>query len=327
MTVARGTSSPPLRGTRSRWVAGTTVLATAVALVALLSPGAAAYSVGDAVSWSNGVVMCQFTAGSPTVAISQASVNGTGVTVGFLSLSEAAPNQSVVAVANLQGLTWNRADWSNEDAFDMGYTLQAPLVASSGSFTPVGSVDLTIQFVLPAYQGSPKGPTDAVNVLFTVTSWTWQQAGDHLALAFAAAPSFPGTEHLNASSAPAWLLASTSNSSGAVLEQIGANSSATATTASGSTASVRASTSLAIASPQWATVAVTFGTSAGTFTSLAYTVRVGIVLPAAVAGIPLPELVAAGAAGVVVSVMVAVTARRVRRKPSKLVYVNEEENA
>ena len=329
MKVAKRVNFSLPRGARTRWVAGTSILATAVTLLTLLVPAGtvSAYSVGDALSWSNGVVMCQFTPSSPSVAISNANVNGTGVTVAMLSLSEAAANQSVVAVADLQGLSWNRADWSTDDAFDMGYTLHAPLVAPSGSTAAVGSVDLTIQFELPAYQGSPRGPTDAVNVLFTVTNWTWQSAGDHLALTFAAAPSFPRSEHLNATSAPGWLLSSTSNNSGAVIEQVGVNSSATATTGSGPTTPVGASSSLTIASPRWATVAVTFGANAGAFTSLAYSARVGIVLPETVAGIPLSELAAVGAAGVLVSLAIAVAARRVRRKPSKLIYVNEEDNA
>jgi hypothetical protein len=298
-----------------------------VGLLILISPGAAAWTAGaaDPVSWSNGVVLCQFAPVNPSVAVSSVSLSGSGVTVSVLSFSEASPSSSVVAVAEVNGLSWTVANWSTEDAFDLAYAVHAPLTSPTNSSRTVGSTDLTVQFVLPAYQGSPEGPTDAVNVVFTVDNWTWQQAGDHLVLAFAAAPSFPAAEHLSASSAPGWLLASTSNSTGNVLEQVGANVTGTASTGSGPSSPVAADASLAIGSPSYAHVSVTFASSAGAFTSLTYTARVGVVLPATAAGIPLSEIAAVGAAGVLVSLCVAAVARRIRRRPSKLVYVTEEE--
>jgi len=300
------------------------------ATLALLLPttsvvSATSYGYGNDVSWTNGVVLCDFAASMPEVAVSQLSLGGTGLTVSLLSLSEVSPSDHVVASADLSGLSWTVANRSTDEAFDLAYLVHAPLVTGSGSPTVVGSTNVTLQFVLPAYEGSPQGPTDAVNVVLTVANWTWQATGDHLAVSFGAAPAFPSVEHLSATSTPGWLLSSSSNSSGAILERVGANSSATVTSGAASPSVVGANATLAISSPEWATVGVSFGAFSGTITSLTYTARIGVVLPATVAGVPLSELAAAGVAGVAVSLVVALATRRIRRRPSKLIYVTEEE--
>ncbi|HYA71247.1 MAG TPA: hypothetical protein VEH28_07775 [Thermoplasmata archaeon] len=327
MTTTWASDESTVRARRLGPVATAAALGAALGLMVLIAPGAAAWStgIGGPVSWTNGVVLCQFAAVSPSVAVSALSLTGSGVTVSLLSVVEAGPTGSVAATTSLDGLSWTVANWSNEDAFDLAYSLHAPLSSTTNPPSTVGSTDLQVQFVLPAYEGSPKGPTDEVNVVFSLLNWTWQHPGDHLVLSFTAAPTFPLAEHLNATAAPHWLLSSTSNQSGAVLEQIGANASATAATGTGPASSVSASPALTIASPSKAVVNVTFGSSAGTFSSLTYTAQVGVVLPATVAGIPLSELAAAGVAGVAVSLAVAGIVRRVRRRPSKLVYVTEEE--
>jgi len=325
--MAGPTGVHPSSLARLTGISGATAISAAVVLVLLLAPAAGAWSVGvgGPMSWSNGVVFCQFAPASPSVEVSAATLSGSGVTVSLLSLNEGGPGSSVAAIANLTGVSWSPGNWSGDDAFDQAYTLHATLSNPASPSSPVGSTDLTVQFVLPAYQGSPEGPTDAVNVLFTVENWTWQHAGDHLELAFSVAPTFPSSEHLNASSAPGWMLASTSNSSGSVLEQVGANASATAATGSGPTMSIAATPTLSNFSPASANLSVAFAGTAGEFTTLTYSARVGVVLPASVAGIPLSEILAASAAGVVVSLCVAMVARRVRRRPSNLIYVTEEE--
>ena len=328
MTTGWRTGRHPSRAARLGPPTATAALGTTLGLMVLLiSPGVAAWStgMGDPVSWTNGVVLCQFAPVTPSVAVSALSVSESGVTVSLLSLVEANPSDSATAVANLDGLSWTAANWSTEDAFDLAYSLHATLSNSTNASIPVGSTDLLLQFILPAYQGSPQGPTDTVDVVFSVGNWTWQHPGDHLELAFSAAPTFPSSEHLNATSAAGWLLASTSNRSGSVLEQIGANTTGQAATGAGPATPVSATASLVIASPSSAQVHVAFGSSAGSFTSLTYSARVSVVLPASVAGIPLSEIAAVGAAGIVVSLGVAVVARRVRRRPSKLIYVTEEE--
>jgi hypothetical protein len=302
------------------------VVAVAAALV-VLSPTAAAssYRTTDPIAWSNGIVLCQFAPGSPSVAVSHSGVSGTGVTVSLSSLVEATPAQSTVGSANLSGLTWSVANLSTEDAYDLEYSAYAAVVTNSSPPSSIGGVELLVQFVLPAYRGSPEGSTDQVSVEISVVNWTWQSGSDHLVLAFAVAPSFPTSEHLNATAARGWLLASTSNDSGQVLEQVGANASAEVTPRSGPTATVAANATVEIPSPSWGELSVAFGDSAGAYTSLSYEAQVGIEIPSKVVGIPLSEFVAAAAAGALVSVAVAVVTRRIRRQPSKLIYVDKEE--
>jgi hypothetical protein len=299
-----------------------------VVLLASLPPGASASTTWapDPVSWTNGFVLCDFSASAPSVAVSHLGTTESGMTVSVLNVSEVTANQQVVASALLGSTTWQVSNLSTTDAYDLSYSTHALLEGPTGSAPVTGSTDLTTSFLLPSYQGSPEGPTDSVNVVFTVANWTWQGTGDHLALSFAISPTYPSAEHLNVTNAPGWSLASTSNSSGSVLERMGAGTSANATLASGSTEPVPVAAQLTIDSPSHARMGVSFGASAGEFSSLTFQSKVGVVLPASVAGIPLSELLAAAAGGVAVSALVAIGARRVRRKPSKLIYATESED-
>lgn len=325
--TTRTSDVPPRRGrSRPRAPSGVVLVAALIAAVVVLSPAASAstYRSGNPISWSNGVVLCQFAAGSPSVAVSHSGVSGTGVTIALLSLVEVASGTSVVRVANLSGLTWVVENRSTDDWYDLAYSAHAPLVSPSGGGGPVGSVDLLVQFVLPIYQESPQLPTNQVSVLLSIGNWTWTSPNDQLELAFGVAPSFPASEHLNATSAPGWLLASSSNESGQVLEQVGTNSTAEVTSGAGSPATVIADASLEIPSPSWAELSVTFGNSAGAFSSLLFGAHVGVVIPATVAGIPISELAAVATAAALVSLAVAAVTRRIRRRPSKLIYVSGE---
>lgn len=327
MTTPRWTAFDPLRVPSRPPRGAAVVLGAAVSVLLLFAPGVAAWSAGTGVpsSWSNGMVLCRFDPLAPSAAVSALSLASSGVTLGLLSVSEAGPGGSVGATTNLTGLAWTVANWSEEGAYDLAYSLDAPLTSPSSPSSTIGWTNLTVQFVLPTYQGSPFGPTDVVNVVFWVDNWTWRHSGDHLVLSFSAGPTFPAAEHLNETSAPGWLLASSSNTTGGVLERVGVGSNGTVATGSGPESTVVATPSLTLASPSYAQVSVAFASSAGAFTSLSYSARVGVVLPATVAGIPLSEIAAAGAAGVVVSLMVAVIARRIRRRPSRLIYVTEKE--
>jgi hypothetical protein len=304
---------------------GGVALSMTVALVSLASLGAASpYAPGDPVAWTNGTVLCQFAPSSPLVSVSALSVADSGLSASMVGLSELRPDGTAVAAADLSGLAWNVDNLSTDDAYDLEFTTEAPIETGEAGAPPVGSVNLSVQFVLPAYDGSPAGSMDEVTVVVAESGWTWQTSGDHLAMTLGGAPTFPVAEHLTGSAEAGWILSSVANSTGAEREQLGVNGTATATWPGGMVSTVPADASLAIASPEWATVTVAFGSGAGDFSSLSFTARVGVVLPATVAGVPLPELLAAAGAAALVSVLVAVSARRLRRRPSRLVYVEEE---
>lgn len=303
------------------------IVVTLLGMLVVLGPSVAAWpgSPTDPVSWSNGTVLCQFASSAPSVAVSRAALTGTGVTVSVISVVEVAANGATVASADLSGLPWSVGNWSTDDFFDLAYVIEAPVVGASDPSGSVGTANVTVQFVLPAYAESGTGPMNVVTAAFSVSQWPWQGTNDHLVLALAASPTFPSAEHLNVTSASGWLVSSTSNSSGAVLEQVGGSPQAVATASNGTVRNVTANASLVLPSPSWAQITVDFGSAAGAFSSLEYSAHVGVVLPSTVAGIPLYEFAEAGTAAALVTVLVALVARRVRRRPSKLIYAVSEE--
>ena len=307
----------------SRFLGGVAV--AAVALLAVLpvsgavAPGAAWSSTPT--SWTNGLVLCLFSPASPTVAVSALAVNGSGLSLGLVGMEELRPNGSMAAVTDLSSAAWNVTNRSSEDAYDLAYQTTVPLVAQAGATTSVGSADLGVEYLLPAYDHSPAGALDTVTVHVTVSNWTWQGAGDSFVATLAAWPSFSTAEHLGATTQSGWLLTSSSNRSGAVLERMGVEMNASATPSTGPATNVTAAP-LATVGGSFAEVQVGFG-DAGGFHSLQFQAQVGIVLPSTVAGIPTSELLTAAGVGVLASVLVAVSARWVRRRPSDLIYMEE----
>jgi hypothetical protein len=301
--------------------AGAGLAAFAVLLVA---SSALAASWDVPVGWTNGTVLCTFSSSTPDVGVSALTVPESGLTAGIAALSEVRSTGALVATASLAGVTWTATNLSNDDAYDQEFSTTTAIEAVPPAAGPVGTVNLSVQFVLPAYNGSPVGAVDQVAVLFSESGWTWQGSGDSLVLTIAASPSPDATEHLAASRSGGWLLSSLSNATGAQREQLGTNSTALATFAGGGVTIIPANTSVVWVSPESADVSVAFGAAAGDFSSLAFTARVGVVLPATVAGIPLSEILAAAGAATVVSLLVAVGTRRVRRRPSRLIYAEDE---
>jgi hypothetical protein len=300
---------------------GAAFLATLLLLVP--SASASGYAPGDPVGWTNGWVLCEFSPASPQVAVSSLDLNGSGLTASLVAISEVHPDGAEAATADLASASWTVWNLSTDDAYDLEYRTTVAVVPDGGAPAADGSANLSIQFVLPAYEGSPDGPLDNVTVELGIANWTWQSPGDSLEVVFGAAPSFPSQEYL-AGGSSGWALETHANSTGTERERMALDPTALATPANGAPSVVNASSSVFLDSPQWATVSVWFASSAGEFTALQFTAHVGIVLPAQIAGIPLPELLAAAAAATVVSALVAISARRLRRRPSRLIYVEEE---
>lgn len=312
----------PRRGFRGLAL-GTSLLAALLALVPLVAAAAPYAPHADGTyEWTNGMVLCQFAATSPSVVVSARNLTGTGMTISNLTVSEVDPAGATVATASPAGLGWNVSNLSWPDAYALGYSVVAPI--SGPTATPLGSVDLQVEFLLPTVAALPLGPFDTVQVVFSVGNWSWQAAADHLVLTFVASASFPSAEHLAATDSAGWLVASVANDSGSELDRLGANATAQATSASHASSTIGASPSLGDLSARTAGISVSFSSAAGSFASLQYVARVGIVLPATVAGIPIADLAAVGIAAVLVSVAVAMTTRRLRGRPSRLIYVDEE---
>lgn len=278
----------------------------------------------DPVAWTNGIVLCRFSASQASVSVSALAVNESGLSLLFASLEEVRPNGSVAAVADLARLTWTVTNRSTDDAYNLSFTVVAPLLAAPDSSTVVGSTDVEVDFVLPAYVTATSGSLDNVTVLESVRNWTWQSPGDSLAANWTAWSTFATQEHLVPGSAATSLLASRSNSTGADLERFAANSSARAVSSSGTLSQLPVTATAVLISPSSATVRLVFG-AAGEFRSLDFSAVVSIVPAATVAGIPLSYLLAAAGAAAGVSLLLAGVTYRARRRRSDLIYVSEEE--
>jgi len=136
-------------------------------------------------------------------------------------------------------------------------------------------------------------------------------------------PTFARAEHLSTQSPGGLEVTSSSNATGAPREYFHLAPSATATPVSGAPMSVGVSPSVSLA-PSFATITLTVGTQAGSFTSLSYTAHVTVPLPSTLAGLPLYDYPLVAGAAAALSIAVAVGTRRVRQRPSDLKFVEEE---
>ncbi len=307
-------------------LAGTSSALAILLLVLAVPPGVVGEAVWnpDPPHWTNGAVLCQFAASQPEVNVSALSLAGTGLMASLTGMQELRPNGSVAAVAHLAGVNWTVANLSGEYSYDLAYSTQATVLSPSTPASVVGSVDLGVEFVLAAYAGSPAGNTTSVAVELTVANWTWQGSGDRLQATFSMSPTDPASERLNPSTEGGWLLANVLNASGHALEEMGFAENATAQPLTGSQELVSATSTLTISSPASAQVTVTFGGTAGLFRALAFSAQVAVVLPAAIAGIPAVDFLAVGGSAVAASLAIALFARRLRARPSRLIFADEE---
>jgi len=326
MTAAEEVPAAAQPGTRRLGsVAGLLViLGVAVLLVSSLPRATAEPWDSAPLSWTNGTVLCQFAEGQPAVNVSADGQHSTGMTMGLVGMSELRPNGSVVASANGSASSWSQTNLSTEYAYDLSDAAALPVAAPAGPAAALGTAQVTLNFTLPAYAGSAGADLNTVIVTLSVSNWSWQASGDSLEATFTLSSTFPGSERLVAASAPGQLMDDRSDSSGATLQWVGVDSTARAQPATGTPTNVSATPGVSEESSTSATLRVVFGPSAGAFRSLTFTSRVGIEPPSTVAGIPLPYLLGAGAAGALTSLALAAVVRRVRSRPSSLIYADEE---
>jgi hypothetical protein len=307
---------------------GVGATALAVGLLVLLSPVATAASPTTSwgiapSSWSNGVVLCEFSSGVPTVGVSALSRADTGVSATLGSISEAGPGGILVATATLPSSSWTATNFSTDDAYDLGYTVHAPVTGSSPPYPVLGGVDARVDFVLPIYAGSPSGPVDTVAIDVLVSNWSWQALGDHLVISLTLWPTFTDEEHLAFGSSSESILSSSSSSSGATFEQMSAATSAVANRGLPSATSISATAS-ASGNSSLGVVSVAFGAAAGEFAAMNYSASLRVLFPTTIAGIPTADLVAVGGVAALTAILVAAGTRQLRRRPSDLTYVDEE---
>ena len=192
-----------------------------------------------------------------------------------------------------------------------------------GASNVVGAAQVRVDFVLPAYAEEGSGPVDTVTVNLSLSEWPWQAAGDHLMFSFSAWPNFAVAEHLAIGTSPSSLLSGVSTPSGAAFEEMAAATHAVANATGPAPKNITAAP-IASGTPSLGGVSVTMGSAAGEYSSLNYSATVRVLFPTSIAGIPTIDLVAVGGTATLISLLVATGARRLRRRPSDLTYVEEE---
>ncbi len=300
--------------------------ATAVVVLGLmtLSPAAVAGSPSgwevSGPSWTNGVVLCNFSAALPGVAVSALGRSESGLSGLFSGVSEYSATGALVGAASSSNRSWVAENWSSSQSFDEGYTSQLALFGPTGA--RVGSVDAAVDFDLPGTTGSSSGAMSAVTSTFSISNWSAAASGDHLALDLSFWPTFPSTERLTRGSFSNATISSVSSASGATRESVTPSAVATVGWTNG-TMGIAESVPRPVVAPTAATIEVEIRAPAGAVRSLSYSVVIGVVVPPSLGGLPWFEYVLVVAGGSGVSVVLAVWAHRLRRRPSSLEFVEE----
>jgi hypothetical protein len=253
---------PPTSRGRTGSAGLAVVLTIALAgLLAVSAPSARATWSSAPVAWTNGVVLCSFSSAVPEVAVSASGLNQSGISASVGLIEEVSEAGSPVARALTTGAAWTVTNQSGESTFDLEYSAHLP-VRSVPTGAVVGSVDVRVDFVLPAYTEAPSDNLSSVELEVEISNWTWQASGDALELLLPIAPAFSSTEHLALAAGASLRLLSVANASGTPREQLVIPQSATASSGSASFIAVNVTPSLSV-QPANASVTLRFGTNAG----------------------------------------------------------------
>jgi len=308
-------------------------LLTTLAVVVLLgiptagaAPALGRVSWSDpGMSWTNGEVLCVFQPSAPEVAVSASDLANSGVTVAIASVEEVSSSGAVVATTPSSGFTWQVENRSTSLWYDESYSANLTVGPSATSVRSLGTVALRIDFLLAVsyVEGATENLT-AVTMELSLSGWPWQASADHLVVFLSLVPSYPGTEHFETPASGSAMVTSVSNETGRSLEYFAAGTEATVEGATGPSTATPVAPTWTIA-PAAATVGLSVGTNVAQFSAMNYTAHVGIVLPASVAGLPLSDYLLVGGSAALIAAVVGLELRRVRRRPSDLIFVEEEE--
>ena len=306
------------------------VAATAVVLAVSIAPAGSGTSLGadwssTELAWSNGLAQCIFVPGAPTVAVSAMNLAGSGLSTTLTSLDEVTASGNLIAVSALSTASWNSTNLSTPDLFDMAYLTEVPVVSPVDPARVLGSVGLRVDYLLPAYADYPGVNLRNVTQEISVTNWTWQGSGDRLVLGVSLWPTFTALERLTAFSPTSYSLTSVDVRTGEPRESVDFGRSANIGLPTNGTGLVPVTPAVQITSQgASASVGLWVGAGAGEFRLLTYVSVIALPVPKAFEGLPLYDYAAAGGAGLVTATAIALTARRLRRRPSNLTFVEEQ---
>jgi hypothetical protein len=322
MSRERGAGSPH---TRSFGHASAAILVLLLITASLLGAPASASSTSPLYehldwsgAWSNGLVLCEFQLGQPTVSVSALSLDDTGLNATLAGVQEWGPS-GLVAGWYGSAANWSEANVSNSSALTLEYSAQLPEGVPGA--TELGDVTANVVYSLPASPSSGAGAGNLVSMTVRLSNLTVPAPADSLRLMLALSPAYVQNEHLEGQPdggrvTSVWDLNSTP------LEVFDAGSSARLTNSSGS--SEVGAVPGSMVSEESASVNVSVGSAPGEYRSISYVSQVGIVLPTTVLGVP--TYIYVGVVGIagLICVVVAVGSRSVRRRRSPLMSPDED---
>jgi hypothetical protein len=331
MTTARPV---PGASRRPRGSLRTSLAVVVAALIgASLVPTAAASTVpAQSVSylpshWSNGFVECLFNTTTPGVTVSSAGSAGLGLWLGMAALSQAGLGGILSISASLSGANWTAENVSTSSALILAYQTTAPVRSALGV---VGNATVSASFSLLEPEAAAGNLSDRVAVTLSISSWPWLVLGGPLDAEIALAAPSGGATHLAAGAGSPVSIDSVDNATGQTAVYFAGDANATMVNGTtGLLGTISVITSMVGLTASSAGLSVSFGPTANHARSVNYTSEVfvvpgiGGVVP--VVKIPVTELLAAVGAAAAASLAIAGATRRVRRSPSDLEYVTEQE--
>ncbi len=301
----------------------------ALALILLpFAPAVGAASVAGwstpGASWTNGVVLCRFSASSPGVDVSALARPDSGLAGLLGTIAERSPGGTVVGTTQGAPLTWTVENASGGAGYDEGYTAHASLVAAGGVDARNGSVDVRVDFDLGEESPSGGAPSNEVTLSVLLSNWSRVAPGDSLGFDLSLWPSHPSAEHLSGGSTSDPTVASRSNVNEGILESWIPSSTAEVGWDNGTRTTVDTTSSMRV-TPSNATIGIMIASSSPEVLSLAYSGYFAVTIPPVPASLPLIDYVLVVGAGAGLSAAVAYGARWIRKRPSDLVFDTEEE--
>ncbi len=290
---------------------------------ALPTSAAPAGWAAPGVSWTNGVVLCQFPSTGVGVSVSALNLSGSGLSVEPSFIEEAAPSGSIVAEAQISASNWTNSNVSTANLYDELFLANVSILPGHGGL-PLGVGVVGISYLLSGYPEDSLASRSLVYLVWTVANWSWQGPGDRLVLGFSAGPTFPANETLVPGTSTDSPFSSRSVATGATREFLELAGSANVSDAGGNQSVVPTESQTVLGAAN-ASVMVSLGSAAGEFHSMMYTVTIGIPFPSSVAQLPLSDYLMVVGGGSAVAIAAAVGSARLRRRPSSLEFVEGDD--
>jgi len=301
---------------------------------ALAGPASSAPPPFEPAFWDNGTVLCAFDASAPGATIGANGTAVSGMSIALSSISSTDLAGLITETAVLSGATWTVVNLSSGDSYALEYTSTVPVETLLD--LPLGSATVTVGFAMSDDAGASAATVDTVAMNLSVVGWPLDLLSSNLTAEFNVLAANLTGEHLVTSTTGGDSVTSFSNATGNATAYLNLSPTASITSSGGILSQIPIVGQLLSPTPTSATVAVSFGASATTAKSVNYTSAVQVVPtehpvqqhlpPNPLPGhLPTTDFLAVAGAAVLISLAIAGATRRVRRSPSDLEYVEEEE--